>query len=135
NDGEALSRIINYPARGIGETTQNKLIVFADSQNVSITTVLGNLGMYAPLLGLNNGILTKLADLWAMIKAFQVMLKSENAYTVAMEVAKRPGLIKFLKDDQTPEGTSRLQNGQELMNSMQGSVEEQQQLEDVKPTL
>ncbi len=135
NDGEALSRIINYPARGIGETTQNKLIVFADSQNVSITTVLGNLGMYAPLLGLNNGILTKLADFWAMIKAFQVMLKSENAYTVAMEVAKRTGLIKFLKDDQTPEGISRLENVQELMNSMQGFIEEQQQLEDGDPSL
>ncbi len=135
NDGEALSRIINYPARGIGETTQNKLIVFADSQNVSITTVLGNLGMYAPLLGLNNGILTKLADFWAMIQAFKVMLKTENAYTVAMEVGKRTGLIKFLKDDQTPEGISRLENVQELMNSMQGFIEEQQQLEDGDPSL
>ncbi|MGZ5189056.1 MAG: ATP-dependent helicase, partial [Kaistella sp.] len=92
NDGEALTRIINFPARGIGETTQNKLIVFADSQNVSINNLLDNLGMYAPQLGLNNGILTKLSDFWGMIKAFQVMLKTENAYTVAMEVAKRTGL-------------------------------------------
>ncbi|MBW8361888.1 MAG: UvrD-helicase domain-containing protein [Kaistella sp.] len=135
NDSEALSRIINYPVRGIGETTQNKLIVFADKQNVSITTVLGNLGMYAPQLGLNNGILTKLSDFWAMIKAFQVMLKTENAYNVAMEVAKRSGLIKFLKDDQTPEGISRVENIQELMNSMQGFIEEQQQLEDGDPSL
>ena len=135
NDSEALTRIINFPARGIGETTQNKLIVFADSQNVSISSVLDNLGIYAPQLGLNNGILTKLADFWAMIKAFQVMLKSENAYTVAMEVAKRTGLIKFLKDDQTPEGISRVENVQELMNSMQGFIEEQQQLEDGDPSL
>ncbi|TXF75045.1 ATP-dependent helicase [Chryseobacterium sp.] len=135
NDSEALSRIINYPVRGIGETTQNKLIVFADKQNISITTVLGNLGMYAPQLGLNNGILTKLSDFWAMIKAFQVMLKTENAYNVAMEVAKRSGIIKFLKDDQTPEGISRVENIQELMNSMQGFIEEQQQLEDGDPSL
>lgn len=135
NDSEALSRIINYPARGIGETTQNKLIVFADKQNVSITMVLGNLGMYAPQLGLNNGILTKLSDFWGMIKAFQVMLKTENAYAVAMEVAKRTGLIKFLKDDQTPEGISRVENVQELMNSMQGFIEEQQQLDDGDPSL
>ena len=135
NDGEALSRIINFPARGIGETTQNKLIVFADSQNVAINNVLDNLGMYAPQLGLNNGVLTKLSDFWAMIKAFQVMLKTENAYTVAMEVAKRTGLIKFLKDDQTPEGISRVENVQELMNSMQGFIEEQQQLEDGDPSL
>lgn len=135
NDSEALTRIINYPARGIGETTQNKLIVFADRKNVPVTEVLNNLGHFAPELGLNNGILTKLSDFWAMIKAFQVMLKTENAYHVAMEVAKRSGLIKFLKDDQTPEGISRVENVQELMNSMQGYIEEQQQLEDGDPSL
>lgn len=135
NDGEALSRIINYPVRGIGETTQNKLIVFADSQSISVSQVLDNLGFYAPRLNLNNGILTKLSDFWSMIKAFQVMLKEENIYNVTMEVAKRSGLIKFLKDDQTPEGISRVENVQELMNSMQGFLEEQQQIEDGDPSL
>lgn len=130
NDSEALLRIINYPARGIGETTQNKLIVFADSQNVSLAKVLDNLSFYSQSLGLNNGILIKLNDFWSMMKAFQVLLKTENVYNVAMEVAKRSGLIKFLKDDQTPEGISRIENVQELMNSMQGFIEEQQQLED-----
>ena len=135
NDNEALMRIINYPARSIGETTQNKLIVFADSQNVRVVDVLNNLGQYAPQLGLNNGVITKLADFWSMIKAFQVMLKTENAYTVAMEVAQRSGLIKFLKDDQTPEGISRVENVQELMNSMQGFIDEQKQIEDGDPSL
>ena len=135
NDSEALSRIINYPARGIGETTQNKLIVFADSRSIPITQVLDNLGFYAPQLGLNNGIITKLGDFWAMIKAFQVMLKTENVYDVAMEVAKRSGLIKFLKEDQTPEGISRVENIQELLNSMQGFIEEQRQIEDGDPSL
>lgn len=135
NDSEALMRIINYPTRGIGETTQNKLIVFADSHNVTISQVLSNLPMYAPQLGLNNGVLTKLNDFWSMIKAFQVLLKTDTAYSVAMEVAKRSGLIKFLKDDQTPEGISRVENVQELMNSMQGFIEEQMQLEDGDPSL
>ena len=135
NDSEALSRIINYPARGIGDTTQNKLIVFADAQNVTVSQVLDNLTFYSPNLNLNNGILTKLSDFWSMIKAFQVMLKTENAYNVAMEVAKRTGMIKFLKDDQTPEGISRVENVQELMNSMQGFIEEQQQLDDGDPSL
>ncbi len=135
NDSEALMRIINYPTRGIGDTTQNKLIVFADSQNIPVSQVLDNLGFYSPQLGLNNGILTKLADFWSMIKAFQVMLKTETAYSVAMEVAKRSGLIKFLKDDQTPEGISRVENVQELMNSMQGFIDEQIQLEDGDPSL
>ncbi|REC77581.1 ATP-dependent DNA helicase [Chryseobacterium elymi] len=135
NDSEALMRIINYPTRGIGETTQNKLIVFADSHNVTISQVLDNLPMYAPQLGLNNGVLIKLNDFWSMIKAFQVLLKTDTAYSVAMEVAKRSGLIKFLKDDQTPEGISRVENVQELMNSMQGFIEEQMQLEDGDPSL
>ncbi|WP_333852905.1 ATP-dependent helicase [Epilithonimonas sp.] len=135
NDSEALSRIINYPARGIGETTQNKLVVFADSQNVPVAQVLDNLGFYAPQLGLNNGILTKLGDFWAMIKAFQVMLKTENVYDVAMEVAKRSGLIKFLKEDATPEGISRVENIQELLNSMQGFIDEQIQIEGGDPSL
>lgn len=135
NDSEALARIINFPARGIGETTQNKLIVFADSQNVPTTQVLDNLGFYAPQLGLNNGILTKLGDFWAMIKAFQVMLKTDNVYDVAMEVAKRSGLIKLLKEDQTPEGVSRVENIQELLNSMQGFIEEQIQVEGGDPSL
>ena len=135
NDSEALSRIINYPARGIGETTQNKLVVFADSQNLSVSQVLDNLGFYAPQLGLNNGIITKLGDFWAMIKAFQVMLKTDNVYDVAMEVAKRSGLIKFLKEDATPEGISRVENIQELLNSMQGFIDEQIQIEDGDPSL
>jgi DNA helicase-2/ATP-dependent DNA helicase PcrA len=135
NDSEALMRIINYPTRGIGETTQNKLIVFADSHNVAVSKVLENLPMYAPQLGFNNGVLNKLNDFWSMIKAFQVLLKTETAYSVAMEVAKRSGLIKFLKDDQTPEGISRVENVQELMNSMQGFIEEQMQLEDGDPSL
>lgn len=63
------------------------------------------------------------------------MLKTEDAYTVAMEVAKRSGLIKFLKDDQTPEGISRVENVQELLNSMRGFIDEQQQVEDGDPGL
>lgn len=135
NDSEALMRIINYPARGIGETTQNKLIVFADSQGQTLAQILNNLPFYAPNLGLTNSAITKVNDFWQMIKAFQVMLKTDNVYGVAMEVAKRSGLIKNLKEDQTPEGISRVENIQELMNSMQGFIDEQIQLEDGDPSL
>jgi len=135
NDSEALLRVINYPMRGIGETTQNKLIVYADSIGQSIANVLDALPFHAPNLGVNNSALTKLNDFWQMIKAFQVMLKTENVYQVAMEVAKKSGLIKSLKEDQTPEGISRVENIQELMNSMQGFIDEQQQLEDGDPSL
>ncbi len=130
NDAEAMMRVINYPVRGIGNTTQNKLIVFADSQGLPLAKILNDLGFYAPRLGLNNGIITKLSDFWSMIKACQVLLKTEDVYHVTLEIGKRSGLIKNLKDDQTPEGISRLENVHELLNSMQGFIEEQQQIED-----
>lgn len=134
-DSEALLRIINYPARGIGETTQNKLTVYADSIGQSIAEVLNALPFHAKNIGLNSAVLSKLNDFWQMIKAFQVMMKTENIYTVAMEVAKQSKMIKTLRDDQTPEGVSRLENIQELMNSMQGFIEEQQELEEGDPSL
>lgn len=134
-DNEALLRIINYPMRGIGETTQNKLLVFADKQNVSVAEVLDNIGFYAGSLGLNNAAIKKLADFWSLIGALEVLHKNEDIYTVALEVAKRTGLIKNLKDDQTPEGISRVENVQELLNSVRGFIDEQQQLEDGDPSL
>ena len=130
NDNEALIRVINYPTRGIGETTQNKLIVFADSIDLPLSKVLDNISFYSSQLGLNNSVINKLNDFWQMIQAFRVMLKTENAYNVTMEVAKRSGLLRVLKEDQTPEGVSRIENIQEVMNSLQGFIEEQQQLDD-----
>ena len=135
NDNEALIRVINYPTRGIGETTQNKLIVFADSIDLPLSKVLDNISFYSSQLGLNNSVINKLNDFWQMIQAFRVMLKTENAYNVTMEVAKRSGLLRVLKEDQTPEGVSRIENIQEVMNSLQGFIEEQQQLDDGDPSL
>lgn len=130
-----MLRIINYPTRGIGETTQNKLIVTADQLNISMAELLNNLQMYGSQTGFNAGTLNKLSEFWNMIKAFQVMMKTETVYQVAMDVAQKSGLLKLLKDDQTPEGVSRMENIQELMNSLQGFIEEQQQLEDGDPGL
>lgn len=128
DDNEAILRIINYPARGIGETTINKLILAADAQNISIAKFLDNLGFYASTLGVNNSTLNKLNDFWILISTFKVLLKTENAYSVAMEVAKKSGLIDFLKKDATPEGISRIENVEELLNSIQGFIEEQEAL-------
>lgn len=129
NDQEALLRIINYPARGIGATTQNKLVIAADKLGMSIAELLNNMSMYGAQVGITGASLQKIIDFWSMIKAFKVFMKTENVYQVAMEVAQKSGLIRFLKDDQTPEGISRIENIQELMNSLQGFIEEQQQLE------
>jgi len=135
NDMEALLRIINYPMRGIGETTQNKLITSADRLGISLANLLDNLNIYSSQCGLNSGTIGKLTDFWSMIKAFQVMLKTESAYQIAMEIAKQSGIVKILKEDQSPEGVSKIENIQELMNSLQGFIEEEEQIEGGDPSL
>ncbi|MGB7498341.1 MAG: UvrD-helicase domain-containing protein [Moheibacter sp.] len=135
NDEEALLRIINYPARGIGQTTINKLVVLSGEIKKSVFEILENIFQYAAKAGLNAGTVQKLNDFIIMIKSFKVMMDSQDVYEVSMHVAKTSGLIKNLKEDDTPEGVSRLENLQELLNSIQGYVDEQKQLEDGNPTL
>jgi len=135
NDMEALLRIINYPMRGIGETTQNKLVTSADRLGISLAELLNNIDIYSPQCGLNSSTLGKLTDFWSMIKAFQVKLKTESAYQIAMEIARQSGVVKTLKEDQSPEGVSKVENIQELMNSLQGFIEEEEQIEGGDPSL
>lgn len=135
NDEEALLRIINYPVRGIGQTTINKLLIAADELNLSVFQVLENIKQYASKLGINAGTLNKLDEFMTMIKSFQVMLKTHDVYEVSIHVAKTTKLLGTLKEDDTPEGISRLENVQELLNSIQGYVEEQKQLDEGDPSL
>lgn len=134
-DQEALLRIINYPARGIGDTTVNKLIVGADQQQKSLDEILEQIEFLGNSLGLNKPTIDKLVNFWTMIKSFQVLLKTEDVYEVAMKVAVTSGILKTLKEDDTPEGISRVENIQELLNSLQGFVDEQRQLDEGDPTL
>lgn len=134
-DQEALLRIINYPARGIGDTTVNKLIVGADQQQKSLDEVLEQIEFLGNSLGLNKPSIDKIVNFWTMIKSFQVLLKTEDVYEVAMKVAVTSGILKTLKEDDTPEGISRVENIQELLNSLQGFVDEQRQLDEGDPSL
>ncbi len=129
NDEEALLRVINYPGRGIGQTTISKLLIAADQQSTPLFNIVENISMFAPNIGINAGTSNKLNDFALMIKRFQVMLKTHDVYEVTMEMAKTTQLLNTLKEDSTPEGISRLENVQELLNSIQGYVEEQNQLE------
>jgi len=135
NDIEAFLRVINYPKRNIGETTQNKLVSTADKLGITVADLLNNFSIYSSQCGLNSSTIGKLADFWSMIKAFQVMLKTESAYQIAMEVAKQSGLVKILKEDQSPESVSKVENIQELMNSLQGFIDEEAQIEGGDPSL
>ena len=113
-DEEALKRIINYPARGIGKTTVDKLILAANEHNISMWEVLCNAAMH----GFKAGTLSALDEFVIMIKSFASMLEKQNAYEVAFHVGKQTNLVKELFNDKSTEGVQRYENIQELLNSI-----------------
>ena len=114
-DEDALIRIINYPARGIGKTTLEKLIVQADEQNKSISELIEQ---PSRLTGLTDSALQKVREFLTMIKSFSALLPTKNAYEMARHIAGSSGLMKELYDDKTPEGVSRFENLEELLNAI-----------------
>ena len=115
-DEEALKRIINYPTRGIGNTTIQKLLICARTNNISIWESIEN-PLYHSNLNINNGTLTKLSNFVLSINSFKVQLK-DDAYQLVELVAKSTGMLNELNKDKTPEGISRLENIQELLNAI-----------------
>jgi DNA helicase-2/ATP-dependent DNA helicase PcrA len=113
-DEEALKRIINYPARGIGKTTIDKLILEANTADISMWDVLER----ASEFGFRAGTFTALQDFVTMIKSFASMLTKKNAYEVAFHVGKQTNLVKELFNDKSTEGIQRYENIQELLNSI-----------------
>jgi len=122
-DEEALKRIINYPARGIGQTTVEKLVVVANQYNRSIYTILENLDKVE--FGLNLGIKTKLQNFVTMMQSFQIFSQDHNAYETAEHVIKQIHLLADLDKDSTPEGISRIENIQELLNGIKDFTDKQ----------
>ncbi|MEN8137995.1 MAG: UvrD-helicase domain-containing protein [Bacteroidota bacterium] len=116
NDEEALRRIINFPARGIGQTTIDRLAIAARDYRQSVFSVMEKASMLN--IGINAGTLRKIEIFVNMIKAFRVQAEASDAFTVAENVAKSTGLIKELQKDSTPEGVSKYENMQELVNSV-----------------
>ena len=123
NDEEALKRVINYPARGIGQTTIDKLTVAANHYKKSIFEVLENLDKID--LKINSGTKIKLSDFVNMIKSFQIEAQTKNAFEVADHVIKKTFIIKDLEKDAAPEAISRVENVQELLNGIKDFIEEQ----------
>ena len=111
NDEEALKRIINYPTRGIGKTSMDKLMVLADREQKSLWGVMENLEQY----GIKGA--TAIADFVTMIQSFQTML-NKNAYDVAMYIAKQSGVLKNLYEDKTVEGIARYENIEQLLSGI-----------------
>lgn len=129
-DEEALKRVINFPTRGIGQSTMDKLTVAANHYNRSIFEVMENLDRIN--LKINTGTKRKLGDFVAMIKSFQVMNESADAFTLAEHVAKKSGVLLEFKKDGTPEGIGKMENIEELLNGIKDFVEGQKELADAK---
>ncbi|MFI5149211.1 MAG: ATP-dependent helicase [Bacteroidia bacterium] len=121
HDEESLKRVINCPARGIGDTTLQKLMLAATDHDVSIWTILDNMGEFN--LSLNSGTMSKLHDFVVMVKNFNASVHSQNAYELGMNIANSCGLLRELYTDKTPEGVSRYENIQELLNGLKEFTE------------
>ncbi len=132
-DEEALKRVINYPARGIGQTTIERLTVAASHYDRSMFEVMENIEKID--LKINSGTKTKLQDFVTMIQSFQVLNKNYDAFQIAEHVTKKTGLLQELKKDGTPEGIARIENIEELLNGMRDFVEEQKELADTTGAL
>ncbi|MBD5265486.1 MAG: UvrD-helicase domain-containing protein [Bacteroides sp.] len=122
DDDEALKRIINFPARGIGDTTLNKLIGRAIEDNVSIWTVIQEPDKHPA--GLNAGTLRKLDAFAGVITEFtEANRRGDDALTLATKIIDRTGLFSMLLHDKTPESISKQDNLQELLNGVKDFVE------------
>lgn len=119
NDEEALKRVINYPVRGIGKTTIDRLVMNANNNNISMWEAL----LRAQEFGFKAGTLEALENFVLMIQSFQSMQKKHNAYEIAFHVGKQTSLVKELFNDKSTEGVSRYENIQELLNSIKEWIE------------
>jgi DNA helicase-2/ATP-dependent DNA helicase PcrA len=117
NDEQALKRIINYPKRGIGEGTVNKIIVFADEKSSALWEVMCNVQQF---IGGKQSL--GIAGFVTLIKKFSIEITRKDAFEAASIIAKESGLLKELYDDKTVEGLNRYENVQELLNAVKEYV-------------
>ncbi|AIG29695.1 UvrD-helicase domain-containing protein [Flavobacterium psychrophilum] len=132
-DEEALIRVINYPARGIGDTTIEKLTIAANHYKRSIFEVMQVIDKID--LKLNSGTKAKLQDFVTMIKSFQAINETQDAFYLADHVAKKTGYIQELKKDGTPEGIARIENIEELLNGIKDFTDGQVEVDGARGAL
>ena len=132
-DEESFKRVINYPGRGIGQTTINKLVVAAQEINLSLFEVADRANELP--LNINAGTKTKLVNFATLIKSFQAADTKQDAFQTADMVAKKTGLVQELKKEGTPEAVNRVENIEELLNGIRDFVEGQREIVDAKGSL
>jgi DNA helicase II / ATP-dependent DNA helicase PcrA len=113
-DEEALKRIINYPVRGIGDTTFAKLLVWADEKNTTVWEIISTIRDYPLSTRLKEAII----DFYGLIRSFSVIAKEKNAYEAAHHIAKTSGLINLLYEDKSIEGIGRYENLKNLLSAI-----------------
>lgn len=132
-DEEALVRVINYPARGIGDTTVEKITIAANHYKRSMFEVMENIDKID--LKINAGTKAKLTDFVNMIKSFQIIEKNHDAFYISDHVAKKTGLVQELKKDATPEGIVKLELVESLLNGIKDFVEGQNEVDGARGAL
>ncbi|WP_410880176.1 ATP-dependent helicase [Myroides sp. DW712] len=132
-DEEALVRVINYPARGIGATTLDKLTIAANHYKRSIFEVMSHIDKID--LKITAGTKNKLTDFVNMVKAFQALEQTKDAYEMVEHVVKKTGLVQELRKDTTPEGITRMENIEELLNGIKDFIEGQREIDGARGAL
>lgn len=125
NDDEAFRRIVNYPARGIGDTTMQHLVAVANGLNISLWNAIYQLNSVSS--GIKPSTANKLADFANLIGNYQSMIYTADAYETAYAIANSSGILSDLKMDKSPEGISRLQNIEELINGIREFIDSRRQ--------
>ncbi|MFN4246287.1 MAG: ATP-dependent helicase [Flavipsychrobacter sp.] len=118
-DEENIKRIINYPARGIGKTSIERVMIAANDHQRTFWEMLH----HPEACGLKGAAASALEQFTTMIRSFQIMLEKQNAYDVAFAVGKHTGLVQELYNDKSVEGLARYENVQELLNSIKEFTE------------
>ena len=126
NDEESLKRIINYPSRGIGMTTIDKLIIASKENELSIFNILENLSTIK--LNINLSTYEKLTNFLNLLKSFKIENSNLNAFEITDLVIKKTGILNNLKSDGVPENISKIENIEELLNGIKTFTEEQNDL-------
>lgn len=125
NEEESLRRVINYPKRGIGNTTMAKIMILAEQHQKTLWQIIEEIKLYGLPARTSNSI----EEFALMIKSFQTLLEEKNAYDVAFYVGKTTRILSELYKDKTPEGVSRYENIQELLNGIKEFVEDDEVIE------